>query len=139
MSNPSSSQSLPSDKIFALFVEQSADGLLVIDAQGIVRFANPAAIALFAGKTAALIGHHLGVPAILAAAGHEGLGLTRAGLSADVALLFAVGLITSGLVGYLTVKYFLRYVSTRGLDVFAFYRFALAAAVVVWVFARLEP
>jgi undecaprenyl-diphosphatase len=74
----------------------------------------------------------LGVPAILAAAGYEGLGVMRAGLPSGVAPLFVVGLLTSGIVGYFTVKYFVRFVSARALDLFAFYRFALAAAVVLW-------
>lgn len=45
-------------------VEQSVDGLLVIDREGIVRFANPAAVAMFAKKTSNLVGVHLGAPAI---------------------------------------------------------------------------
>ena len=75
----------------------------------------------------------LGVPAILAAAGYEGLGVVRAGLPPGAAPLFVVGFLTSGIVGYFTVKYFLRYVSGRALDLFALYRFALAGAVLVWV------
>lgn len=78
----------------------------------------------------------LGVPAILAAAGHEGLGVVRAGLPPEVAPVFLLGIVTSAVVGYFTVKYFLRYVSAHALDLFAFYRFALAAAVVVWVLMR---
>jgi len=49
---------------FSAVVEQSSDGLLVIDAEGIVQFANPAAEALLAGRTANLVGSHLGCPAI---------------------------------------------------------------------------
>ncbi len=45
-------------------IEHSVDGLLVIDAEGIVRFANPAAKALFASRTQQLTGFHLGSPAI---------------------------------------------------------------------------
>lgn len=78
----------------------------------------------------------LGVPAILAAAGKEGLALTRTGLTPADAQLFAVGMIASALVGYLTIKYFLRYLAAHRLDVFAYYRLALAAAVVAWSFTR---
>jgi len=53
-----------SDDMFAKVVEHSVDGLLVIDAEGVVRFANPAAVCLFAGKTSTLVGSHLGTPAI---------------------------------------------------------------------------
>lgn len=50
--------------IFKVFVDNAVDGLLVIDSDGIVRFANPSAIALFAPETGALLGLHIGVPAI---------------------------------------------------------------------------
>ena len=50
----------------------------------------------------------LGVPAIIAAAGHEGLKAAKAGLGGDAAMLFAVGITSSALVGYVTVKYFLQ-------------------------------
>ncbi len=41
--------------------------------------------------------------------------------------ILAVGLVTSAIVGYVTVKYFVRYLANHSLDVFAYYRFALAA------------
>jgi hypothetical protein len=45
-------------------VEQSVDGILVIDAFGCIRFANAAAMTLFAGRTSVLIGFQLGTPAM---------------------------------------------------------------------------
>lgn len=78
----------------------------------------------------------LGVPAILAAAAKEGLPLLRDGMRAEDATVFAVGLVTSAVVGYLTIKYFLRYLVAHRLDVFAYYRLALALAVVVFLFTR---
>jgi undecaprenyl-diphosphatase len=75
----------------------------------------------------------LGVPAILAAAGHEGLHLLRAGMTLDEAALFLVGMGVSGVVGYLTIKYFLRYLASHSLDVFAWYRLALAVVTVWWL------
>ena len=75
----------------------------------------------------------LSIPAILAAAAKESLELARTGLSADTAALFAVGMIVSGVVGYLTIRFFLRYLAGHRLDVFAYYRFALAAVTFVWL------
>jgi undecaprenyl-diphosphatase len=75
----------------------------------------------------------LGVPAILAAAGHEGLHLVRAGMTSDEAALFLVGMGVSGVVGYFTIKYFLRYLASHSLDVFAWYRLALAVVTVWWL------
>ncbi len=74
----------------------------------------------------------LGVPAILAAAAKEGLVLARTGLAADELRLFVVGMASSALIGYLTIKYVLRYLAAHQLDVFAYYRLALAAGVVIW-------
>jgi undecaprenyl-diphosphatase len=50
-------------------------------------------------------------------------------------VLFGIGTLTSVGVGYLAVKYFIRFVAGHTLDVFAWYRVALAAAVVVWSLA----
>ena len=47
--------------------------------------------------------------------------------------MFVVGIVVSGAVGYLTIKYFLRFLAGHKLDVFAFYRLALAAATLVWL------
>lgn len=75
----------------------------------------------------------LAIPAILAAAAHEAPKVLRAGMSGDEATLFAIGIVSSGIVGYLAVKYFIRYLAAHSLDIFAWYRLALAAAVGVWL------
>jgi undecaprenyl-diphosphatase len=78
----------------------------------------------------------LSLPAVLAAAGREALKLAEAGTSAIPVTLFAVGVVVSGIVGYLTIKYFLRYLAGHSLAVFAYYRFALTAVTVVWLMLR---
>jgi len=50
--------------------------------------------------------------------------------------MFAIGMLTSALVGYATIKYFLRYLVAHSLDVFAYYRLALAAVTVIWLMTR---
>ena len=77
----------------------------------------------------------LGVPAILGAAVKEGAGLVRTGISAAEAQLFLIGMVSSAIVGYFTVKYFIRYLAGHSLAAFAWYRLLLAAAVVVWLLA----
>jgi undecaprenyl-diphosphatase len=84
-------------------------------------------------EAAARFSFVLGVPAILAAAGREGLELARLGLDAQTGRLFVIGMVTSGVVGYLTITYFIRYLVHHRLDVFAWYRLGLAACVVVWL------
>ena len=69
----------------------------------------------------------LAIPAILAAAGKESLELRHMHPDAHLLTLFAVGAARLGLVGYVTIKYFLRFLARHRLDVFAYYRLALAA------------
>jgi undecaprenyl-diphosphatase len=75
----------------------------------------------------------LGIPAILGAAVSEAPKALRAGMDGDIATLFVVGIITSAIVGYIAVKSFIRYLANHSLDVFAWYRLALAGAAGVWL------
>ena len=50
--------------------------------------------------------------------------------------LLAVGLVTSAMVGYLTIRLFLRYLANHSLAVFAHYRFALKALTLLWLLTR---
>jgi undecaprenyl-diphosphatase len=74
----------------------------------------------------------LAIPAILGAAASEAPRLLKAGLG-DTASLFLIGIVTSAIVGYATVKYFIRYLGDHSLDTFAWYRIALAATVAIWL------
>ena len=84
-------------------------------------------------EAAARFSFLLGVPAILAAAAHEGVPLLRSGMGAEQARLFLIGMGASGVVGYITIKYFLKYLVNHTLAPFAYYRIALAAATAVWL------
>jgi undecaprenyl-diphosphatase len=75
----------------------------------------------------------MSIPAIVAAAAKEAVELRTAALSSDAIAFFAVGMVTSGVVGYLAVKYFIRFLASHRLDVFAWYRLVLAAVTVVWL------
>ena len=103
---------------------------------GVSRSGAVVAVAVWVGlrrDAAARFAFLLGVPAILAAAAREGVTLAGRGFSTDALWLFATGLVTAAVVGYLTVKHFVRYVARHPLDVFAFYRLGLAASVLVWL------
>ena len=77
----------------------------------------------------------LSIPAILGAAASESPRLLKAGLGADLAPLFAIGIVTSALVGYLAVKFFIQYLGKHSLAAFAWYRLALAAVAAIWLVA----
>jgi undecaprenyl-diphosphatase len=78
----------------------------------------------------------LSLPAVLAAALKEGMEVVEIGVESLPVTLFAVGLVVSGVVGYITVKYFIRYLANHTLHGFAIYRLALAGVTVVWLLAR---
>jgi undecaprenyl-diphosphatase len=73
----------------------------------------------------------LGIVLILGAAVKEGLKLRHMHVTAEMGQFFLVGIASSAIVGYLTVRYLLRYLATHRLDLFAYYRLALAA--IVWI------
>jgi undecaprenyl-diphosphatase len=76
----------------------------------------------------------LGIPAVMAALGKESLELRHLALTADLVMVLVVGAVTSGVVGYLSIRFLLRYLAAHRLDVFGYYRLALAA--VVWWFVH---
>lgn len=78
----------------------------------------------------------MSLPAVVAVALKEGYEVSKAGLAGLPVTLLLVGLVVSGLVGYLTVKFFLRYLAGHRLTMFAVYRFALAAVTFVWLLGR---
>lgn len=90
----------------------------------------------FTRAGAARFGFLLGIPAILAAAAKEALEFRHVGLAPGDATLFLIGGATAFVVGYLAVRFFMRYLGSHSLAVFAWYRLALAAAVVVWMVVR---
>jgi undecaprenyl-diphosphatase len=76
----------------------------------------------------------MGIPAVVAALGKEALELRHLHVTSDLATVLVVGVVTSGVVGYLSIRFLLRYLTAHRLDVFAWYRLALAA--VVWFFVH---
>jgi len=84
-------------------------------------------------EAAARFSFLLGVPAILAAAAHEGLPLLTSGMGAGQAWVFLIGMSTSGVVGYVAIKFLLKYLVSHTLAPFAWYRIALAAVTAFWL------
>jgi undecaprenyl-diphosphatase len=78
----------------------------------------------------------MSLPAIVAAAAKEALDLAGDGVQDLPVALMLTGLVSSALVGYLTVKYFVRFLADHSLAGFAYYRFALAAVTVGWLLVR---
>jgi undecaprenyl-diphosphatase len=118
------------------------DALLIGAAQasalvpGVSRSGSTIAVGMLLGlrrDAAARFTFLLGIPAIAGAGAREAVALGRMEPTGDMLLLFLTGMIVSALVGYLTIKYFLRFLAGHRLDVFAYYRLVLAAATVAWL------
>ena len=75
----------------------------------------------------------LSVPTIAAAGLKEALGLREMSLTSHQWSLFGVGLVTSAVVGYLTVGFLLKFLVNHRLDVFAWYRIAIGIAILIWL------
>lgn len=73
----------------------------------------------------------LGGPIMVVAGSRDGLRVMEIGLSTRQILLFFVGMTTAAIVGWFVIKYILRFLRNHSLDVFAYYRFALAGAVIL--------
>ena len=105
---------------------------------GVSRSGATITMALFLGLTreaGARFSFVLGIPAMLGAATLEGVKLARADVPMDAMTtqVFLVGMLVSGIVGYLTVRFFLRYLVSHTLNAFAAYRLGLAAVTVLWL------
>jgi undecaprenyl-diphosphatase len=103
---------------------------------GVSRSGSTIAIGMLLGlrrDAAARFTFLLAIPAMVAAAAKEALELRHMALPDGSATVMLVGVVVSAAVGYLTIKYFLRYLAGHRLDVFAYYRWALAAGTVVWL------
>lgn len=103
---------------------------------GMSRSGSTIAMGMFLGvrrDAAARFTFLLAIPAMVAAAAKEGLALRDMPLPPGSYQAIAAGMIVSAAVGYLTIKYFLRFLGGHKLDVFAGYRLLLAAATVLWL------
>lgn len=120
----------------------ATDALLIGLAQsaalvpGVSRSGATISAALFLGvnrEAGARFSFLLGVPAMIAAAGHEAIGLGGHPIDALTVPVFLVGMVTSGIVGYVTVTYFIRFLAGHTLNAFAAYRLVLAAVTAAWI------
>lgn len=108
-------------------------------APGLSRSGSTLIVSLFQGlrrDTAARFVFLLSLPAVFAVAVKEVYELSKVGMAGVPVTLMLVGLVVSAVVGYVTVKYFLRYLAGHSLAGFAYYRFALAAVTLVWLLTR---
>jgi len=106
---------------------------------GISRSGATLTIAMLLGlrrESAARFVFLLSLPAVLAAAIKESMELAKVGIEGLPVAVFLVGLVVSAIVGYITVKFFIRYLAGHTLHGFAGYRLVLAGITFAWLAAR---
>jgi undecaprenyl-diphosphatase len=106
---------------------------------GISRSGATLTIAMLLGlrrEAAARFVFLLSLPAVLAAAIKESMEVAKMGIEGLPVTVFLVGLVVSGIVGYITVKFFIRYLAGHTLHGFAVYRLVLAGITFAWLAAR---
>src|ERR687893_1550110 len=99
---------------------------------GVSRSGATITLGLFLGlrrEEAARFSFPMSVPIITGAGALQMVEVGSEGMGAHDALLFVVGFVSSAVVGYLAIRFFLRFVVNHSLRAFAYYRFGLAAVV----------
>jgi undecaprenyl-diphosphatase len=99
---------------------------------GVSRSGATITLGLFLGlkrEEAARFSFLMSVPIIAGAGALQMAEVVSEGMGAYDALLFVVGFVSSAVVGYLAIRFFLRFVVNHSLRAFAYYRFGLAAVV----------
>jgi undecaprenyl-diphosphatase len=76
----------------------------------------------------------LSAPITIAAALYKMRGLFRSPPAASELLVFAVGVVTAGIVGALAIGFLLRYLQRQPVDVFVWYRVAAGLLILALVF-----
>jgi undecaprenyl-diphosphatase len=104
---------------------------------GVSRAGSTIAIGMLLGvrrEAAARFTFLLAIPVVVAAGAKEALELRHHPVGQDPMPLFVLGALVAAVVGYITIKYFLRFLVRHRLDGFAYYRLALSALTVVWLY-----
>src|SRR5215212_10046045 len=126
------SSSRPADKL--RFSEAIGIGFAQAAAlvPGVSRSGATITLGLFLGlrrEEAARFSFLMSVPIIAGAGSLQLAEVVSEGIDAWEVLMFGAGFVSSAVVGYLTIKFFLRFVAHHSLRAFAYYRFGLAALV----------
>jgi undecaprenyl-diphosphatase len=99
---------------------------------GVSRSGATITLGLFLGlrrEEAARFSFLMSVPIIAGAGSVQLAEVLSRGMDSSQALVFAAGFFSSAFVGYLAIRFFLRFVVHHSLRAFAYYRFGLAAVV----------
>jgi undecaprenyl-diphosphatase len=84
-------------------------------------------------EAAARFSFLMGIPIIFLAGVKKIYDLSVQGVEKSELELYALGIVVSAIVGYLAIKYFLKFIQNHTLAVFAWYRIVLAVIIVLFL------
>ena len=87
-------------------------------------------------ETAARFSFLLSAPIIAGAGAKSIFNLMRDGVNSSELVFFGVGFLTAAISGYLCIRFLLRFLQRNSTDIFVYYRWLLAALVIVVVLMR---
>jgi undecaprenyl-diphosphatase len=99
---------------------------------GVSRSGATITLGLFLGlrrEEAARFSFLMSVPIIAGAGTLQLMEVVAAGIEPSDAGIFGAGFVSSAVVGYLAIRFFISYIADHSLRAFAYYRFGLAAVV----------
>jgi undecaprenyl-diphosphatase len=105
---------------------------------GVSRSGATITLGLFLGlrrEEAARFSFLMSAPIIAGAGGFQVAEVVSEGMGSSEVVMFGAGFVSSAVVGYLAIKFFMRFVAHHSLRVFAYYRFGLAAVVILLLLA----
>ena len=108
---------------------------------GVSRSGATMTAGLFRGMdrpTAARYSFLLSAPIIAGAAMKEGRDLLVAGIPPDMRLPFTVGVVVSGISGYIVIAFLMRYLQTHTLKIFVYYRLIFGTLILLLVLLRVK-
>jgi undecaprenyl-diphosphatase len=88
--------------------------------------------------TAARFSFYLSTPLIAGAVAKRMLEMFKAGATVEQLIPFVVGIIVSGIVGYMAIAFMLRYLQSRTTYLFVYYRIALGIAVLLAIWTGIR-
>jgi undecaprenyl-diphosphatase len=87
---------------------------------------------------AARFSFYLSAPIIAGAVAKKSLDILTSGLGLEQFTPFIVGIISSGIIGYLAIAFLMRYLQTHNTFLFVFYRLVLGVVVLLVFWSRLR-
>lgn len=78
----------------------------------------------------------LSIPIVFGAGLKKMYDISQEGLNGTELGMMLVGFLVSAIIGYIAIKFLLKYLQNNPLNVFAYYRFLLAAVIVVYIFVK---